>query len=112
VRPWEGDLLSPCGVRETDLHMDLQTAGTQDGLVDHVESGASGVRGGERGREGGDLLVIPMMRMLFKLSTPSILERSWLTMLSFTPVLSLWVEGEGVRGGGGRGGTWCCLWSS
>jgi hypothetical protein len=42
---------------------------------------------------------MPMMRMLFKLSTPSILERSWLTMLSFTPVLSL----RNVRDGRERG---------
>ena len=34
------------------------------------------------------LLVIPMMRMLFRLSTPSILDSSWLTILSETPVES------------------------
>mmetsp|Transcript_3312 Transcript_3312/g.4576 ORF Transcript_3312/g.4576 Transcript_3312/m.4576 type:complete len:245 (+) Transcript_3312:1147-1881(+) len=33
-------------------------------------------------------LVMPMMRMLFRLSTPSILDSSWFTMLSDTPVES------------------------
>jgi len=31
-------------------------------------------------------LVMPMTRMLFRLSTPSIFESSWLTTVSFTPV--------------------------
>ena len=34
------------------------------------------------------LLVMPMMRMLFRLSTPSILDNSWFTILSDTPVES------------------------
>ena len=34
------------------------------------------------------LLVMPMMRMLFKESTPSILDSSWFTILSDTPVES------------------------
>ena len=33
------------------------------------------------------LFVIPMTRMLLSWSTPSILERSWFTTVSFTPLL-------------------------
>jgi hypothetical protein len=35
------------------------------------------------------LLVMPMMRMLLRLSTPSILDSNWFTIESATPVLSL-----------------------
>ena len=38
---------------------------------------------------GAYLLVMPMMRMLLRLSTPSILDSSWFTIESATPVLSL-----------------------